>query len=269
MFWKRTFVALSIAAFAAGVATAQENATVTLRSGERISGQLIDLGGVGFTLNVNGQERRVPTNDVALIDFAGSTMSDSDWSKVTGGQHVMWLRSGETITGQLIDIGGRTPLRLAFRTASGENKYSSSDVSRIALARLDSGTGSGVNPPATGQGITVSSQQEWTSTNITVRRGEWLTFDATGQVRIGGEGAPTADPGGVQEADLSRNPIAGSPTGALIGRIGNGRPFLIGNQDRVRATASGLLFLGVNDSHLPDNQGSFQVTVGRGSVLPR
>ena len=59
------------------MATAQENATFTLKSGERSSGQLIDLGGVGFTVRVNGQERQIRTNDVSVIDFTGGgTLAD-------------------------------------------------------------------------------------------------------------------------------------------------------------------------------------------------
>src|SRR3954469_18520105 len=71
--FKRTILALSVAALAiTGVAQAQENATLTLRSGERISGQLVDMGGSGFAVRVNGQDRNIGTNDVAVIDFSGS-----------------------------------------------------------------------------------------------------------------------------------------------------------------------------------------------------
>jgi len=76
---KRTMSALAVAAIAfVGVAQAQEDATLTLRSGERISGQLLDMGGVGFTIKVNNDERRIPTNDVAVIDFTGGTIPDAD-----------------------------------------------------------------------------------------------------------------------------------------------------------------------------------------------
>ena len=64
--------ALAVAAIAyVGVAQAQENATITLRSGERISGQLVDLNASGFTVKVNNEDRQVPKNDVAVIDFTG------------------------------------------------------------------------------------------------------------------------------------------------------------------------------------------------------
>ena len=72
--FKRTILALTVAALSLpGVAIAQENATLILKSGERVSGQLVDHGGAGFTVRVNGQERQVPTNDVAVLDLPAAT----------------------------------------------------------------------------------------------------------------------------------------------------------------------------------------------------
>ena len=51
--------------------------------------------------------------------------------------------------------------------------------------------------------------------------------------------------------------------GALIGRIGNGAPFGIGNQTNVPMPASGMLFLGVNDNNFDDNSGEFRVEITR------
>ena len=125
--FKRTILALSVAALAiTGVAQAQENATLTLRSGERISGQLVDMGGSGFAVRVNGQDRNVATSDVAVIDFTGSSATDADWARVTDGQQLLVLRDGSTATGQLYDIGGTSPLRITFKTSSGDRTASSS-----------------------------------------------------------------------------------------------------------------------------------------------
>ena len=134
---KRTFVALSTAALVlTGIGAAQENATIVLRSGEQLSGQVVDLGGAGFTVRVSGQERQIPTNDVAVIDFSGGgNVSSSDWEKLSGGQHVLWLKNGQTIDGQLVDIGGTSPLRITFRTSTGERDFNSNEVARIGLAR--------------------------------------------------------------------------------------------------------------------------------------
>ncbi len=131
----RTVVALSIAAFAvASTASAQENATLTLRSGERLSGQLMDLGGVGFTVRINDQERRIPANDVAVIDFTGGGTSQSDWDRLSSGQFAV-LKDGQIVTGQLTDIGGSSPLRLSFSVNGANRDIQSNAVARIVLAR--------------------------------------------------------------------------------------------------------------------------------------
>ena len=72
---KRTVLSAFCAAalLVTGAAYAQDSATLTLRSGEKVSGQLVDLGGVGYTVRVNGNERQIPQNDVAVIDFTGGT----------------------------------------------------------------------------------------------------------------------------------------------------------------------------------------------------
>src|SRR4051812_42666701 len=117
---KRTVVALSLTAFAlANTAAAQENATITLRSGERLSAQVMDMSGAGFTARVNGQERQIPTNDVAVIDFTGGGGSQSDWDRLSSGQFVV-LKDGQILTGQLTDIGGSAPLRAGFLIKRGE-----------------------------------------------------------------------------------------------------------------------------------------------------
>jgi hypothetical protein len=58
-------------------------------------------------------------------------------------------------------------------------------------------------------------------------------------------------------------PLPTSLAGALIGRIGNGRPFGIGNQTSIPAPAAGQLFLGINDGQLDDNSGEFRVEITR------
>ena len=113
------------------------------------------------------------------------------------------LKSGENITGQLTDIGGTSPLRLTFRTASGEREFSSNEVARIVMSRPDNAATTNSAVGSTGssaaQGVTVSSQTQWTPTGITVRRGEWVTFSTTGDVKIGAEGNPSANADGLTQ----------------------------------------------------------------------
>ena len=272
--FKRTIFALAVAAVAyGGSLQAQENATLTLRSGERISAQLLDHGGVGFTIRINGQDRIIPQNDVAVIDFTGGTMNAADWAKVTAGQHVIWLRNGETISGSLYDIGGTSPLHLTFKTASGDRMLSSSEVARIVLSHTDAAaaavsgtTGASPSAPASGSGIVVAARQAWTSTGLSVRRGEVVNFNTTGEVQLSGDAGDVAGSAGSKSGRYAANaPLPRSFAGALIGRIGNSAPFAIGNQATITMPASGQLFLGVNDDGFEDNQGEFRVEITRTS----
>jgi hypothetical protein len=265
---KRTVVALSIAALSVAGVAAQVNATFILRSGERLSGQLVDLSGSGFTVRINDQERKIRADEMALIDFSGSSsMSQADWDRLGSGQHVIWLRNGQTITGQLYDLGGTTPLRITVKSDGGERKFSSDEISRIALARPNNAV------PTTGgsqgQGVTVSARQAWTPTGITVRGGEWITFRADGEIRIGGPDDRTTASGVVAQRFDPRAPLPRTLAGALIGRVGNSQPFGIGTENRIQAPASGQLFLGINESNLSDNDGEFRVTIERAGAPMR
>lgn len=261
---KRMFVALSIATVALTSLAAQESATFVLRSGERLNGQLVDMGGSGYAVRVNGQDRNIPLGEMALIDFSGSGMSQADWDRVSG-QHVLWLRNGQVLTGELLDVGGTSPLRISFRADGGERTLQSSEVSRIALGRPSNtesttvGGGSGG-----GSGITVSARQPWTPTGISVRQGETLSFTADGEIRISGSSDDVASASGVRVQRFDRGaPMPTVLAGALIGRIGNSAPFGIGTSGTFPAPASGQLFLGINDSNFSDNEGQFTVQVNR------
>lgn len=274
--FKRTISALAIAAIAyVGVAQAQESATLTLRSGERISGQLIDMNGSGFQIRVNNEERQIPKNDVSVIDFTGGSMSNADWAKVASGQQVIWLRNGQTVNGTLFDIGGTSPLRLTFKTDSGEREMTSAEVGRIVLSHTDAAAAAGSNnsamAPTAGSGVVVNSKTRWTPTGITVRRGETLTLNTTGEVRLSTNGDDMAPPAGSASGRMATGgPLPNVLAGALIGRIGNGTPFGIGNQTTLVTPAAGQLFLGVNDGDLDDNTGEFRVEITRsGSPLRR
>ena len=108
----------------------------------------------------------------------------------------------------------------------------------------------------------MDSKQAWTSTGVIVRRGDTVSFEASGEIRIGGPGNPPISPGGIPEA-APGSPLPNAPAGALIGRVGNGPAFFIGARNSVRMNNAGQLFVGINDGNLGDNQGTFQVTVQR------
>ena len=265
MFKRTVLSALCAATLATGVAYAQTSATLTLRSGEKISGDLVDLGGVGYTVRVNGNDRQIGQNDVAVIDFTGGTMSDADWAQFTGTSQVV-LRNGQRIDGSLYDIGGAGPLRLTVRTNNGERELSSNEVARIVIARPDNiatGTSGIASTPAVPGAVTVQANQPWTSTGITVRRGQRVTFTTSGDIQLSDNANDIANGNGARDGRKAPNaPIPAAAAGALIARVGNGAPFPIGQtSEPVTMPANGILYLGINDDGFADNRGNFQVIV--------
>jgi hypothetical protein len=266
---KRILLATVVIVGLASAASAQEAATIVLRSGERVSGQLIDHGGAGFTMSIGGANRTIPTGEVALVEFGGGStaLSNDMAARLNNGQHVVVLKNGQTIAGNFYDIGGTTPLRITVDTDSGRRDFTSSEVGRIYLAPVGGSAGTaGAQPGAPGS-VVVVANQAWTPTGLIVRRGETLTFQTTGEVQLSGDGNDKAHSAG---AYSQRRPGAGAPlppelAGALVARIGNGQAFAIGNSTTVTMPADGQLFLGVNDDALGDNSGQFNVSIQRRS----
>ncbi len=274
--FKRTILALSVVALTwPAIAQAQESATLTLRSGEKINGELMDMSGVGFTVKVNGAERHIATNDVAVIDLGGGSMSDADWAKIPGGRPTVMLKSGEVVNGQLVDIGGSSPLRMTIRSRNGDRDLASNEISHIILARPSNAPASTATSgdsssnanlaPATGGGILVSPRQAWTSTGVVVKKDQSLSFNANGEVQLSGDANDVATPFGSKSGRKAPNsPLPNVLAGALIGRVGaNGQPFAIGSGVTIKMPADGQLFLGVNDDGFDDNRGEFRVDIGR------
>lgn len=107
-----------------------QEAGVLLRTGECVRGVLIDMG-ADFTMQVDGAERRIAIDDVALIDFMrGGSYVDTDVSR----GHVVALRTGATSRGELYDMSERRPLAVTIRGAGGERRISSAEIAYIALA---------------------------------------------------------------------------------------------------------------------------------------
>jgi hypothetical protein len=257
------------------VAQAQETATLALKNGERPSGQLIDLGAAGFILRVNGDERRVPLNDVAAVEFVGGPLPPAAAAKVAAGEPIVLMRNGQIIDGRLSDIGGTHPLRLTVETAAGPRDFSSNDVAQVILAPLNgrglvehppSGgappAGQASTPPATPGAITVPANQAWTNTAVGVLRGQRISFTARGTISIAANvsSGPDGNPAGTVRS--GRYPIPGVSAGALIGRVGN-QLFPIGsNTESIAMPTNGILMLGINDDTLGDNSGSYSVSLG-------
>lgn len=255
----------------AGVASAQEPATLLLKSGEKVTGNLVDMTGNDLVMSVNGQERRVPIADAAVIDFSGdaSNLPAAERDKAGQGQLVV-LKNGQQIQGQLYDVGGTHPLRITVKAGGQEQNYDSNQVARVYLAAPNAAvatSGGQAAGPAGGTQVHVAANRAWTPTGITVQKGQTISFSASGQVQLSTNASDVASVTGSSSHQVSaRGSLPGVPAGALIGRIGNGKPFGIGDQASIVAPATGPLYLGVNDDQFVDNNGEFVVSVSGGTT---
>jgi hypothetical protein len=118
-----------------GSLAAQQHATLLLRSGQHIRGELVELSGLDFTVAVSGAEQQVPARDVAVIEFGGGDVPDAEWATLPEHQQAICLKSGAIVTGELYDISGSSPLKITFQTATGRREFSGAEVERIVLAR--------------------------------------------------------------------------------------------------------------------------------------
>lgn len=264
---RRIFGALAlVSTLGLGMAVAQESAIVVLRSGERVSGSIVDLNAQGFQVRVNGTDRWIAPGEIAAISFTGD-LSDADWNAVSAGTAVFVLRNGQTVTGELFDIGGTTPLRLTVRGGGGDRDLMSNEVARIIWVRPANVAAPITTTPTTaggGPGVVVPGNQQWVSSGLTVRRGETLTFQSTGEVRLSNDANDVAAvTGSRNQRYAGGSPLPQNFAGALIGRIGNGQPFAIGDQASIRMPAAGILWLGINDDVVADNAGQFNVVITR------
>jgi hypothetical protein len=264
-------------------AAADERVTALLRGGERVTGRFDGIANGLVHIDVSDtDERKIPLGDVALIDLVGAAqgLPETELREARGDDHLLLLKSGAATKGRLVTIEGSErdktnpqPTTVVFRTSSGEERrVPLSDVGRLYLGRYPGAAPADQAPAATptttitaGQtgAVTVNANQRWVSTGITVAKGQQVRFNSSGEVQLSPDANDTAGTAGSKIGRrMSAGPLPGQLAGALIGRVGNGQPFGIGNQtDPLSMPAAGLLYLGINDDNVGDNNGAFTVTV--------
>ena len=193
---------------------------------------------------------------------------------VTLSADTLLLRDGRRVDGQLISVRDNV---IEFEEARGFGggravRISRDDVQAIEFNRDDRYSSrypqeqvqSGGRPSGMRERqITVPANMPWTDTNIDVRAGQQVFFEAQGEIRWGP--GRRDGPNGEQNSPVNNNrPMPNRPAAALIGRVGAGSQdnFFIGaDRSGIRMRSSGRLFLGLNDDVLSDNTGYFRVVV--------
>ena len=281
--YQRFFVAFAFVLALSPLTMAQEpgdRATVQMRDGTKVEGRIEELAGGTLFLRVSQHDqRRINVTDIALIDKKGgaSGLPDTEIREARGAEHVLLLAGGNSVKGRLVTIKGGEgssdpgPRTYVFRTADGERQVGPADVARIYLGSYPfeaavSGHPADVAPVSVpAGGVRVPATAAWVSTGLNVRKGDWVTFNTTGEVQLSDNASDRArSAGSTRVARLA--PLPNVNAGALIGRIGmNGQPFGIGDQASVPMPAAGVLYLSVNDDERGDNAGEFIVVVSRSS----
>lgn len=257
----KTLSAFCLAALlTGGSAAAQQQATLVLRSGERLNAEVLDMSRQDyFTVRVNGQERRIPMNDLSIIDFTGGgAPKDTESGTLKDNENAVFLKNGQNARGRLDEVSQISGLKIVILTDRGPKEYNSRDVDRIYISRpvdMNSRT------------LTVPGNVAWIDTVLNVRQGQQVTFQATGRITLSQNGNDLAQPAGSLSGRYAiQAPIPRSLAGALIGRIDTGPPFGIGNTSTpLTMPANGRLFLGINDDVVNDNTGQFTVTIKAGA----
>jgi hypothetical protein len=188
----------------------------------------------------------------------------------------LYLRNGQRIQGELIEIRGSL-VEFQERRGFGSPRVlrlDRAEVDRIDFDRFGNsfdggsgfggsgGSGSGGRRPAgmRERAMVVESTVDWTDTGIDVRAGQTIFVEASGQVRWGRDRRD--GPGGERNSPFNAGrPMPNRPAAALIGRIGRDVFFIGDDRGPIQIRGGGRLELGVNDDYLPDNSGSFRVTV--------
>jgi hypothetical protein len=141
----------------------------------------------------------------------------------------------------------------------------------VLAADLQAAYAEEVGAPRSGGGptVTVPGNQAWTDTGKYLNAGDVVNITASGLVSMGGGWTPLPPAGKVPNCgSLGGFPDGQLPCWSLIGRVGDGPIFEVGNGRKIAAQNSGELLLGVNDNILGDNTGNWYATIVAPNVPP-
>ncbi len=262
-------------------------ATWILTTGERISGNInvhtderINIARGKFAVGAaNGQEREVPVDQVAVIEFVGGTPPNAELQKLPASGHMIAMRDGSTFEGRLLDLINGELVRWLHPGGQSEDiqvslvsrVYMNSDAARRifnytpgSTTQPTAASPAGGPPIPDGPGVVVPGNVAWVDTGTTVQIGNQFTFSASGQVRWSSEADALAGPDGSGQIKNPAFPVRNANVGMLIGKVGNGPAFPIGSQQApIVMPSNGRLYLGVNDVKYDDNAGGFRVVIQR------
>ena len=197
--------------------------------------------------------------DLVVIDATGEITSDTaDGARVA-------CAAPLSLIGR---IDGGTPFELGATTVFGATETGLLDLGVNDTTLEDNAGALSVHVrrspggvPAVADGVTVPGTTAWTDTGVDVD-GEVLTILGSGTVDNNVSDDIESNPDGLPGTTNGNSSVLKCALhAALLGRIGDGDPFLVGSYYSRQATAAGRLHLGINDSILTDNGGKYSAAI--------
>ncbi len=105
--------------------------------------------------------------------------------------------------------------------------------------------------------VKVMATEPWTDTGLDVAAGDVVWAFGYGVYRDSEKQGIEywIGPGGYLGKSKPEYPIADARARGVIGKVGNGSPFIVGDKERLNITENGRLFLGINDINFANNEG--------------
>jgi hypothetical protein len=224
--------------------------TIKLKDGSVIHGQVVAFKDGQFTVLIGGSKGRrsrttIYVEDVDSIEFDAST----------SGSGAAPTNEDTSVPTTPTETAGQRPLSRPTPTPDATD----------ANPPTTSAPPTSSTPP-TFFTIKVSVRADntnngWTNSGLVVRRGQRLRITASGRVSLGKGRFST--PAGVATAVDNDKLMRTEATGGLIAVIGDDNDdfVFIGARREFIAQRDGVLFFGVNEGDLTDNNGSYDVVI--------
>jgi hypothetical protein len=148
----------------------------------------------------------------------------------------------------------------SFEVGADDASPSRSDLDRDGAPAEPGADGGPVGPHMIS--VSIPAGEGWVDTGLGLAAGEHVRVTAEGAVQFDESVTAVGPAGSSDESWQAWNIVLCVNHASLIGRVGDGEPFFIGEQALFAATREGNLFLGLNDSNLTDNTGDgFQAAI--------
>lgn len=260
--------------------------TIRLKDGSIIKGKIINFSNGQFTILIGEGSRQRRMNffadEIDSIEFDSTQTpiatinSNSQLPQKSNNSNSNTNTNNSNSNTTVITVGQNTkptPTPIPTPTPTVSNTNNEGDI--VITAPTNTNQNTRTNPTNTTNSpkpielkvkvLADNTANGWTNSGWVVRKGQKIKITAKGNISLGGGNYSTPS-GKSNLADKDRL-MQQEPTGGLIAVIGddNNDFIFIGTNREFTAQRDGSLFLGVNETNLEDNSGSFEVTI---EILP-